>query len=193
MRLIVGISGASGAVLGYETLRALRRQKDMEIHLVVTKGAAVTLALETSLTLADAAALADYVHDDDNLAAPIASGSFRTDGMIVAPCSMKSLAGITAGYAGNLLGRAADVCLKEGRKLVLVPRETPLSKAHLRNLCTAAADGCVILPPMLTFYNDQMTMEGQLQHIIGKILAQFGLTHAGFVPWGEKKPAAQSR
>lgn len=183
MRIIVGISGASGAVLGYTLLRELRRQENMELHLVVTEGAAKTFALETDLPLSEVEALADFVHSDADLAARISSGSFVTDGMIIAPCSMKTLSGIATGYAGNLLVRAADVCLKEGRKVVLVPREMPLSKIHLRNLNQAAQDGCVIIPPMLTFYNHLGTLEEQIQHIIGKILMQFGIEHKKFVPW----------
>ena len=106
-----------------------------------------------------------------------------TDGMIIMPCSMKTLAGITAGYAENLTVRAADVCMKEGRKVVLVPREMPFSKLHLRNLKEAADLGCVIVPPMLTFYNGPKTLEDQINHIVGKILMQFGISHDKFVPW----------
>lgn len=183
MRLIVGISGASGAVLGYTLLQELRRQENMELHLVITKGAARTFELETDLRLEQVEALADFVYSEEDLAARISSGSFVTEGMIVAPCSMKTLAAIAGGYAGNLLVRAADICLKEGRKVVLVPREMPLSRIHLRNLSQAAQDGCVIVPPMLTFYNGENTLEGQMQHVIGKILMQFGLEHKKFRPW----------
>ncbi len=186
MRLIVGISGASGAILGYEALRALRALPEMELHLILTPGGAQTLRYETDLQPADLAALADVVHENDNLAASIASGSFPTDGMMIVPCSMKTLAGIVSGYAENLLLRAADVCLKEGRRLVLVPRETPLSRVHLRNLKEAADLGCRVVPPMMTFYNGADTVEKMTQCIIGKVLNQFGLPHAPFVPWPGK-------
>jgi 4-hydroxy-3-polyprenylbenzoate decarboxylase len=183
MRLIVGISGASGVVMGYELLQALRQLSDVETHLVVTEGAVQNFRFETQLPLEKVFAAADVVHDNHNLAASISSGSFRTDGMIVVPCSMKTLAGIAFGFAENLLLRAADVCLKEGRKVVLVPREMPMSRIHLRNLKEAADVGCAIVPPMLTFYNHADTLEKQVQHVIGKILRQFGLEYEGFVPW----------
>ena len=183
MRLILGISGASGVVMGYELLKALRATH-AEAHLVVTEAAARTLSCETSLRLEDLAALASVSYDCRDMAAAIASGSFPTDGMVVMPCSMKTLAGIVSGYADNLLLRAADVCLKEGRKVVLVPRETPLSLVHLRNLKAAAETGCAIVPPMLTFYGDADTVEKQIAHIVGKVLAQFGIPFEGGMRWG---------
>ncbi len=182
MRIIIGISGASGAVMGYGVLKALRAAA-VETHLVVTEAAARTLACETSLRLEDLTALASFTYDPRDMAASIASGSFYTDGMIVMPCSMKTLAGIVSGYADNLLLRAADVCLKEGRKVVLVPRETPLSLVHLRNLTAAVEVGCAIVPPMLTFYGDGDTVEKQVAHIIGKVLAQFGIPFEGGMRW----------
>lgn len=182
MRLIIGISGASGVVMGYGLLQALR-DEGVETHLVVTEAAAQTLACETPLTLKDLTATATASYDAGNMAARIASGSFPTDGMIVIPCSMKTLAGIVSGYADNLLLRAADVCLKEGRKLVLVPRETPLSRVHLRNMAEAASLGCSIVPPMLTFYGGADTVEKQIDHIIGKIFLQFGLSYKKNTSW----------
>jgi 4-hydroxy-3-polyprenylbenzoate decarboxylase len=182
-RLIVGMTGASGAALGYALLRALRSHPQVEIHLVCTKSARETLRCETALTYGQLTGLAHAVYDEGDLSAAISSGSFRTAGMVVIPCSMKSLAGIVSGYTDNLLLRAADVCLKEGRKLVLVPRETPFGKVHLRNLYQAADLGCAIIPPMLTFYSGADTVEGQIDHIIGKVLMQFGLSHAPFRPW----------
>ena len=146
MRLIVGISGASGVILGYEMLKALKLLPDCEVHLVVTEGAVKNFECET-----DVCALADVVHSNKNMAASISSGSFKTDGMIVIPCSMKTVAGIAAGYADNLLLRSADVCLKEGRKVVIVPREMPLSRLHLRNIKEASDYGCVVVPPMISF------------------------------------------
>ncbi len=127
--------------------------------------------------------LADVLYDSKDMAAAISSGSFRTMGMIVAPCSMKTLAGIVTGYTDNLLLRAADVCLKENRRVVLCPREMPLGKVHLRNMSTAADLGCTIVPPMLSFYSGQTTVEDQIHHVVGKILMQFGLEYEEFHPW----------
>lgn len=183
MRLIVGISGASGAIMGYEMLKALKEFPEVETHLIITEGAAENFRYETSLTIGEVKALADVVHDNCNLGAVISSGSFVTDGMIVIPCSMKTVAGIASGFATNLLLRAADVCLKENRRVVIVPREMPLSRIHLRNIKEAADYGCTVIPPMLTFYNNADTVEKQIQHIIGKILRQFGLEYKAFVPW----------
>lgn len=183
MRLIVGISGASGVVLGYHMLKALKAYPECETHLVISEGAKVTFGLETELKIEDVEKLADVVHDNKNLAASISSGSFKTDGMIVIPCSMKTLAGVAAGYAENLLIRSVDVCLKENRKVVLVPREMPFGKVHIRNLKEVSDLGCLIVPPMLTFYNNPQTIEEQINHIIGKVLMQFGLDHKKFIGW----------
>ncbi len=182
MRIIIGISGASGVIMGYRLLKALR-EAGVETHLVVTEAAERTLVCETSLRLEDLTALADASYDSRDMAAAIASGSFVADGMVVIPCSMKTLAGIVCGYADNLLLRAADVCLKEGRKLMLVPRETPFSLVHLRNLKEAAEVGCTIVPPMLTFYGGANTVEKQIDHIIGKIFLQFGLSYKNGTSW----------
>lgn len=183
MRLIVGISGASGVILGYEMLKALKLLPDCEVHLVVTEGAVKNFECETDLTVQDVCTLADVVHSNKNMAASISSGSFKTDGMIVIPCSMKTVAGIAAGYTDNLLLRSADVCLKEGRKVVILPREMPLSRLHLRNIKEAADYGCIVVPPMLTFYNGSNSVEKQMQHIIGKVLMQFGIDYKHFVAW----------
>lgn len=182
-RIIVGISGASGVVMGYYLVAALKQHEDIEVHLVVTEGAQKTWDLECDIPLVELASMADVYHSDKNLAASISSGSFKTDGMIVIPCSMKTLGAITAGYAANLLVRAADVCLKEERRLVLVPREMPLGKLHLRNLKEVADLGASIVPPMLTFYNGANSMEEQINHIVGKCLRLFGLEHSKFVAW----------
>ncbi len=182
MRLIIGISGASGVVMGYALLRALH-EAGVETHLVVTEAAKQTFSCETKLSMEDMAATATAAYGARDMAARIASGSFPTDGMVVVPCSMKTLAGIVSGYADNLLLRAADVCLKEGRKLVLVPRETPLSRVHLRNMAEAAALGCAIVPPMLTFYGGADTVQKQIDHIIGKIFLQFGLSYKKSTSW----------
>lgn len=183
MRLIVGVSGASGAVMGRTLLQVLQATPAVETHLVMTPGARETLRHETGLSPDALRILADAAYRHDDLGAPIASGTFPADGMIVIPCSMKTVAGIASGYSDNLLLRAADVCLKEGRKVVLVPRETPLSRVHLRNLAEAAACGCAIVPPMLSFYAHADTLEAQVRHVVGKVLALFGLPCAGFAPW----------
>lgn len=183
MRIIVGISGASGVLLGYRLLQSLRKINGLEVHLIVTDGAKKNFSYETNVTIEQLYALCDYVHADNELAASISSGSFETDGMIVIPCSMKTLSGIANGYAENLLVRAADVCLKEQRKIVLVPREMPFNKIHLRNLQIAADAGCLIVPPMLTFYNQAFTLEDQMDHVIGKVLMQFHLRPDRFHPW----------
>lgn len=186
VRLIVAVTGASGVEMSIRLLAALREIPDMEIFLIVSRGAATTWKYEADRTLSDLKAMADHVFEEDDMAAVIASGSFVTDGMIIMPCSMKTLAGIVSGYADNLIQRAADVCIKEGRKVVLVPREMPLSRIHLRNMSEAADLGCVIVPPMLTFYSGQKTLEDEIDHIAGKILLQFGLKSPFFHAWKEK-------
>lgn len=183
MKLIVGITGATGVQMGYRLLQALTVFDDVEKHLIISEGAKTVFDLETDLNLEDVYALADYVHDAGNLGATIASGSFKTDGMAIVPCSMKTLSAISNGYADNLISRSADVCLKENRRLVLVPREMPLNIIHCRNLLTAAEAGCTIIPPMLTFYSNSLTVEDQVDHVIGKVLMQFGLEYDKFEAW----------
>lgn len=182
-RLIVGISGATGVQIGYRLLEVLSQRGDIEVHLVVSEGAKDIFDRETDVTMQEVEALADVVWDNRNLAAAISSGSFVTDGMIVAPCSMKSLSAIANAYDDDLLVRAADVCAKERRKVVLVPREMPMNRAHLRNMLQACEDGYVIMPPVLTFYNGCETTADQVDHVVGKVLMQFGLTHDRFKPW----------
>ncbi len=174
-RLIVGISGASGAPVALALLKQLQRTENVETHLVATRGALMTVRQECGLSVEELGALADVVHDNENIGASIASGSFRTMGMIVVPCSMKTVAGIVSGYSDNLLLRAADVCLKEGRKLVLAARESPLSAVHLRNLYEASRLGAVIMPPMLTCYNGIRTMEECARYHANRLLSQFDL------------------
>lgn len=186
LKIIVGISGASGTEMGEFLLKELRKA-GCESHLVITDSAKKTWELESGKKAEELRSLADYCYGESDFSASIASGSFQTDGMIIIPCSMKTLAGIVSGYADNLLLRSADVCLKEGRKVVLVPREMPLGRVHLRNLLQAAEDGCVIVPPVLTFYTDDRSLEGQMRHIIGKVLMQFGIVPEGFQPWTGKK------
>lgn len=182
MRIIVGVTGATGVEMSYELMLALRKA-GCEIHLIVSRGAQMTWDYESRMPLQRMYDLADFIYQEDELDAVISSGSFVTDGMILMPCSMKTLAGIVAGYAETLILRAADVCLKEGRKVVLVPREMPLGKIHLRNLKEAADCGCAIVPPMLTFYNGAETVREQVRHVIGKVLLQFQIDYDKFVPW----------
>lgn len=183
MRIIVGVTGATGVEMSYYLLQALKKIEHCEIHLILSEGAKVTWTLESRVPMEDLTSLADFVYGERDLAATVSSGSFVTDGMVILPCSMKTLAGISMGYAENLLVRAADVCLKEGRKVVLVPREMPLGKVHIENMKKASDLGCVIVPPVLTFYNNPRTLEDQIHHIIGKILLQFGISYEYFVPW----------
>lgn len=183
MKIIVGISGASGVIMGKRLIEILKAETDAEIHLVITDSAARTWELETKEDISALYELADVNHDPYDMSASISSGSFVTDGMIVLPCSMKTLAGIVSGYADNLLLRAADVCLKENRKLILCPRESPLGKVHLRNMYEAAQLGCTLVPPMLTFYSGAESLEEQIDHVVGKILLQFGIVHKKFKQW----------
>lgn len=175
-RLVIGMSGASGAPLTVELLRQLREyHPEVETHLIVTRGAELTLAQETEVSLEQLRSLAGVCHSNSNIGAAPASGSFKTMGMIVVPCSMKTVAGIVSGYSDNLLLRAADVTLKERRKLVLVAREAPLSTVHLRNLYEASQLGAVILPPMLAYYNHPASVEDCTRYTVSRILSQFDL------------------
>lgn len=182
-KIVVGITGATGVQLGIAVLRALSATADVETHFVMSEGAKVVLERECDETYDDVVALADVAYDNRNLAAAISSGSFKTDGMIVAPCSMKSLSAIANAYDDDLVVRAADVCMKEGRRVVLLPREMPMNRAHCRNLLRCAEDGYVILPPMLTFYNGCETTAQQVEHVVGKTLMQFGIDYEPFRPW----------
>ncbi len=182
-RLIVGISGASGAELGIQLLQAMQRQPEWETHLVISDGASRTIRLETSYSIDQVKALATHCHPLDDIGAGIASGTFKTEGMVVVPCSMKTVAGIAHGYSQNLLLRAADVVIKERRKLVLVARESPLSAVHLNNLLILANAGAVILPPVLTYYHRPATIQEMSAHIVGKILDVFGIDFAEFKRW----------
>lgn len=184
-RLLVGISGASGMPLAVEVLRALKAS-GIETHLICTDSAARTLSLETNLALEDLQGISHTVYDNRNIGAAPASGSCPMDGMIVVPCSMKTLAGIHSGYSDSLLLRAADVTLKERRKLVLVARECPLSNIHLRNMYEVSQAGAVILPPVLSYYNHPQSVEDMTRHVAGKILDQFGVEFEGFQRWEGK-------
>ena len=183
-RLIVGISGASGVVYGARLLELLR-PLGVETHLVMSRSAEVTLALETALKPADLKARADIVHAIGDLAAPISSGSFPTLGMIVAPCSIRSMAEIATGVTTTLLTRAADVTLKERRRLVLLVRETPLHTGHLRTMTALSEMGAIIAPPVPAFYAKPQTIEEMIDQTLGRVLDLFGI-EAGIVRrWGE--------
>lgn len=184
LRIVVGISGASGAFLGVEVLRALRRQPDLEVHLIISRLAEETIKLELGMKPEELHSLADFVHAHNQLGDTVASGSFRIAGMIVVPCSMKTLAGIASGYSENLLLRTADVCIKERRKLVVVPREAPLSGIHLRNMLTLNDLGVVVLPAMMTFYHKPESIQEMVDQLVGKILQQFDIPFERFSPWG---------
>ncbi len=173
-KIIVGISGSSCSVLGVRMLEALKKA-GVETHLVMSEFAEKVIKHETGMNPEDVKKHADYSYERKDFFASIASGSFRTDGMIVIPCSMKTLGGIASGYTNNLLLRAADVTLKEKRKLVLVTRETPLNLIHIRNMETVTLAGALVLPPILTCYSKPKKIDDMVSHLIGKVLDQFGI------------------
>jgi flavin prenyltransferase len=174
MRIIVAMTGATGAVYGVSLLAALR-ELGIETHLVLSQWAEVTLVKETGISVRELASTASAVHARDNLGASIASGSFRHDGMIVAPCTMKTLAAIRYGFTDGLIVRAADVVLKERRRLVLLARETPLSDIHLENMLALSRMGAVIAPPVPAFYSNPSTIDDLVDHTVGRVLDLFGL------------------
>ena len=192
-RLIIGVSGSSAPQLAWTTLQALHGHPDIETHLVMSKGADKTIQLEMGAERSDFEALADVCYDPGDLGAAISSGSFYTIGMVVVPCSMKTLATIAAGTSTDLVTRAADVCLKERRRLVLVARETPLNLIHIRNMETVTLAGATVLPPVPAFYHQPETIDDLLGQTAGKILDQFGISHELFRRWdgGQRRtPAA---
>ncbi|UWX92062.1 UbiX family flavin prenyltransferase [Enterobacter mori] len=174
-RLIIGISGASGAIYGVRLLQVLRDVPEVETHLVMSQAARQTLSLETDLSLRDVQALADVVHDARDIAASISSGSFKTAGMVILPCSIKTLSGIVNSYTDTLVTRAADVVLKERRPLVLCVRETPLHLGHLRLMTQAAELGAVIMPPVPAFYHRPQTLDDIINQTVNRVLDQFDI------------------
>lgn len=183
-RLIIVVTGATGAIYGLRLLEFLKTQPEWETHFVISDAGVVNLKHELGMKRAQLSALADVSHGIDDIAASIASGGFKTEGMIVAPCSMKTLAAIAHGFGDNLITRAADVVLKERRKLVLVPREAPLSLIHLRNMALVAEAGGVIFPPMPGFYNKAGTIEAMVNETVGRILDMFAIDTTGlYQPW----------
>src|SRR6185312_7163128 len=183
-RLVVGISGASGVIYGVRLLQMLR-DLPIETHLVMSKSAEVTLAYETDFKIAQVKALAHHCHNIGDMAAPLSSGSFKTLGMIVAPCSVRSVAEMASGVTTSLLTRAADVILKERRRLVLMVRETPLHLGHLCNVSAPTEMGAIIAPPLPAFYNRPKTLEDMIDHNLGRVLDLFGLDTGKVKRWGE--------
>lgn len=181
-RIVVGISGASGVTYGVRILQLLQ-DSDIETHLILSSAGKTNIHLETEHSPEEVAAMATKVYDDADMTAAVSSGSFLTDGMIVAPCTIKSLSGIANSYTTNLLVRAADVCLKEKRKVVLVIRETPLHKGHLRLMVQAADMGAHILPPAPSFYHKPKTIQDIVDQTIGKVFDYMGIEHNLFMRW----------
>ncbi|MBF0324909.1 UbiX family flavin prenyltransferase [Magnetospirillum moscoviense] len=183
-RLVVGISGASGVIYGIRMLETLRALK-IETHLVLSKAAEVTLAHESDLKLAQVRALADHCHRPEDIGAAPASGSFRTLGMVIAPCSVRTMSEIATGVTSSLLTRAADVALKERRRLVLMVRETPLHSGHLRTMLALSEMGAIIAPPVPAFYAAPANLDDMVDHTIGRVLDLFGLDSGRLRRWGE--------
>jgi flavin prenyltransferase len=184
MRLIVGITGSSGVIYGIKVLEVLLKIK-IETHLIISKWGERNVQIETDKSVEFVKSLATRNYNNDDMAAPISSGSFKTDGMAIVPCSMKTLSSIANGYDDSLVSRAAGVCIKESRRLVIVPRETPLSKIHLQNMISLADIGVIVLPAMPGFYQRPKSMDDLITHIAGKILDQFGIEHNIYRRWGE--------
>ncbi len=182
-RIIVGISGASGAIYGVRLLQALRTLPGIETHAVISDAGWLNITHELGLERTHAPALADVVHSIDHIGASIASGSFHASGMVVAPCSMRTLAAIAHGLADNLLTRAADVMLKERRRLILLARETPLHLVHLRNMTTVTEMGAIVCPPVPAFYQKPQTVDDIVQHSIARVLDLLGLEQTLAAPW----------
>jgi 4-hydroxy-3-polyprenylbenzoate decarboxylase len=188
-RLIVAITGATGSVYGVRVLAALNGVADIQTHLVISNAGILNAATELELPRSEIEALADFVHSDKDIGASIASGSFVTDGMIVAPCSMKTLAAIATGFADTLVARAADVVLKERRRLVLVTRETPLNLVHLRNMVTVTEMGGVIFPPVPSFYARLESLDAMVDQTVGRVLDLFGVDTGLVRRWQGLGPA----
>ena len=183
MRLVVAITGGSGVIYAIKTLEVLQNLK-IETHLIVSRWGERNISIETDKTLDYVKSLATNYYNNDNMAAATSSGSFKYDGMLIVPCSMKTLSSVANGYEDNLISRSAGVCLKESRRLVIVPRETPLSKIHLANMMKLAETGVVLLPAMPGFYHKPKSIDDLITHIVGKILDQFAIEHNIFRRWG---------
>lgn len=190
-RIVVAITGASGAIYGVRAVEMLSRMPEVETHLIITSGARKTLAYETATDPAAIAKLADVVYHEDDLAAPISSGSYRTDGMVVMPCSIKTLSGVANCHDDNLVVRAADVALKERRRLVLVVRETPLHLSHLRLMTEVTAAGGIIVPPVPAFYHHPRTVDDIVTQTVGRVFDLFGLAADSVQRWEGSQQAAR--
>lgn len=192
-RIVVGISGATGAIYGIRLLEVLQGLTQVEMHLVISETAREIIPEETDWSVAQVEALATRVYDNQDLGAALSSGSFQTEGMIIAPCSIKTLGAIANSLSSNLLVRAADVTLKERRRLVLVVRETPLHLGHLRRMAEVTEAGAIILPPMPAFYHHPKTLDDIVNHTVGRVLDQFHLEHRLFERWGGLPSRAADR
>jgi flavin prenyltransferase len=183
-RLVIAMTGATGAVYGVRMLQVLKQQDDWETHLVISDAGVVNLKYEMDMKRAQLAELANVTHPINDITASIASGSFKTEGMIVAPCSMKTLSAIAHGFGDNLLTRAADVVLKERKKLVLMPRETPLNLIHIRNMAAVTEAGAIVFPPMPAFYSKSNSIMAMVDEAVGRILDMYGVNVDGlYKPW----------
>jgi flavin prenyltransferase len=183
-RLIIAMTGATGAVYGVRMLQILQTQEQWETHLIISAAGVVNLKHEMAMKRAELVELADVAHGINDIAASISSGSFKTEGMIIAPCSMKTLAAVAHGFGDNLISRSADVVLKERRRLVVVPRETPLNLAHIRNMANVTEMGGMIFPPMPAFYNKSDSLAAMVNETVGRILDMFGVNVDGmYTPW----------
>ena len=187
-RIVVGMSGASGAIYGIRLLEVLGKAEDIEVHLIMSPSAGQTIVDETDWTVSDVRALADVVYNNKDIGASLSSGSYRHDGMIVAPCSVKTLSGIVNSYDDNLLTRAADVALKEKRRVVLMVRETPLHLGHIELMARAASYGAVVMPPVPAFYHRPQTLDDVINQSVGKALDLFDISHRLFRRWKETDP-----
>ena len=183
MRLVVAITGGSGVIYAIKTLEVLQSLK-IETHLIVSRWGERNITIETDKTFDYVKSLARTYYNNDNMAAATSSGSFKYDGMLIVPCSMKTLSSVANGYEDNLISRSAGVCIKESRRLVIVPRETPLSKIHLENMIKLVETGAIVLPAMPGFYHKPKSIDDLITHIVGKILDQFGIEHNIFRRWG---------
>jgi 4-hydroxy-3-polyprenylbenzoate decarboxylase len=182
-RLIVGISGASGVIYGIRLLQVLQQGGEIESHLVLSAAAKATIAQETNWKVSEVEALASVVHHPSDIGASIASGSFVTLGMVIVPCSIKTLSAVANCYSADLMSRAADVCLKEGRPLILCVRETPLHLGHLRLMTQATENGAVIMPPVPAFYGNPQTLDAVIDGTIGRILLRLGVDNELYTQW----------
>ncbi|MDO9163180.1 MAG: UbiX family flavin prenyltransferase [Methylococcaceae bacterium] len=183
-RLIIGVTGATGAVYAVRMLQVLQAQPEWETHLVISSAGVVNLKHEMDMKRSDLAALADVTHGVNDIAASISSGGFKTEGMIIAPCSMKTLSAVAHGFGDNLISRSADVVLKERRRLVVMPRETPLNLVHIKNMLSVTEMGGIMFPPMPAFYSKSDSMMGMVNETVGRVLDMFGVNVDGlYTPW----------